>query len=174
MADDKTGSSYVDLVKQREAGAKNSSAESKLDVLLVSAGKLSRERQAAGEALAKEPSRLDVFRETVRTELIPAFRQIQQKYAARGIELWMDASDFLDGGRMLFIEIAIKTYATRLDGTVTETGIAFNEIRAIGGVDGAICSGPMLRIRRLTPEKFREFVCGHIAMLVQSVLRERR
>jgi len=173
LASDKTRGSYKDLVEQCQGGAEGNSVEDKLDALLATASKKPGAKEVPGTS--DDPiSPLDMLRQRLRTELIPAFQEIKEKYADRSIELNMDASDFLQGGRKLVIEFTIRPHSVRLDGTVMDTGIAFNEIRSNGGTAGAISSGPMLRTRLLTPEKFREFICGRIALLVQSILRQRR
>ena len=172
LAINKIRSGYQSLVRKwADPPRDDKSAEEKLDSLLTA-----HNQQSAQDAAAPKqaPSRLDELRRIFRDEMIPAFEEIKQKYGAQGIKLDMDASNFLEGHRKLAIEFSIKSHAVRLDGTVMETGIAFNEVRLIGGVPGAICSGPMLRTRQLTTDQFREFVCGRIALLVRSILRQRR
>jgi len=172
VAIDKLRTSYKSLVKKWATLPQDEmSAEEKLDTLLTADAGRGAEEQNATVA---RPSPLDVFRNQLQEELIPACEEIKQKYAIKGITLEMDASDFLGGGRKLLIEIAMQTHAVHLDGTVMEGGIAFNEIQSTGGVAGAMCSGPMLRTRQLTPDGFREFVCGRIALLVRSILRQQR
>ncbi len=175
MAIDRIRSSYKSLVKKRAvAPQQEKSAEEKLDSLLNVHQQRSGQDQAQDTSGNDQPTRLDVFRSKLREELIPVFEEIKEKYGGQGIALDMDASDFLEGGRRLLIEFRMKSYSVQLDGTVMENGIAFNEIRSTGPIAGAICSGPMLRIRELTPDKFREFICGRIALMVRSILRQKR
>ena len=172
MAIDKIRSSYQSLVKKwADPPHGEKSAEEKLDSLLTTHNREPGQEEAAPKQAV---SRLDDLRRSFREELIPAFEEIKQKYGTQGIKLDMDVSEFLEGRRKLAIEFSIKSHTVRLDGTVMETGIAFNEIRSIGGTPGAICSGPMLRTRQLTPDQFREFICGRIALLVRSILRQKR
>lgn len=174
MAIDRALNSYKNLMKKRaQAPPEQKSSEEKLDALL-NANKQRSDRDQEKNASTGAISRLDAFRNRLREELVPAFEELKQKYDAQGLTLNMEASDFLQGGRKLVIEFRIQTSSVRLEGTVLESGIAFNEIRSHGGVPGAISSGPMLRTRQLTAETFREFVCGRIAMLLRSVLRQKR
>ncbi|MCK4660997.1 MAG: hypothetical protein KAV82_15860 [Phycisphaerae bacterium] len=149
------------------------SAEDRLDALLTVHQWRSRQRLEDNAAAARN-SRIDAFRHKLCDELAPAFEEIKQKYRDQDIKLDLDASDFLSGGRKLVIEFTVQSHSVYLDGTVMESGIAFNEIRSVGGVPGAICSGPMLATRQLTSRGFREFVCNHIALLVRSILRQKR
>lgn len=172
MAMDKLRSSYQSLVQKWTAPQPDEkSAEEKLDTLLTGEPSGPGSEQTVSAA---PTSPLDAFRQRVREELTLVVEEIQRKYALKGIAVHMDADDFLGGGRRLCIEISMQNHAMRLDGTVMEGGIAFNEVRSLDGTPGAICSGPMLRTRQLTPEGFREFVCGRIALLVRSILRQQR
>ncbi|MCP4591310.1 MAG: hypothetical protein GY842_11220 [bacterium] len=162
------------LTKMRgDTNPVSQSSEQSLDSLLSA----HEERAAAARpqsAGGTGDSRMEMFRRRLANELIPAFDELKAKYAEQGLDLKLDASDFLEGGRRLIIEFTWQSQAVRLDGTVTDAGVAFNEIRSAAGVPGAICSGPMLRIHRVTIDDFREFVCAHIAVLVRSVMRLQR
>lgn len=144
-------------------------AESQLDTLLSAL--MRREAQQADPSpLPQEISPFDVLREQFRNELIPIFEELKAKYAASGVILSMDVANFMDGGRQIQIEFVREPYIIRLEGTVTDRAIAFNEIKSTRKVDGAITGGPMIMTRRLTGEKFRGFICERIAALIKSVL----
>ena len=144
-------------------------AESQLDKLLSLL--IRREAQQADPSpLPQEVSPFDLLRDQFRKELIPIFEELSEKYAACGVNLSMDVANFLDGGRQIRIEFFREPYIIRLEGTVTDRAIAFNEIKSTRKVDGAITGGPMLMTRRLTGEKFRGFLCERIAVLIKSVL----
>ena len=174
MAINKLRNSYKNLVKRQAPPVpEKKSSEETLDELLNAHHQ--RSSSASGKTADGAPrSRLDIFRDKLSGELGSAFEELKRKYESQGLVLNLDAEEFLLGGRRLNIEFRLQNYSVRLEGTVLESGIAFNEIRSIGGVAGAISSGPTLRIRDLTADEFREFVCGRIALLLRSVLRERR
>jgi len=148
-------------------------AESRLDTLLSAL--MRREAQQAEKSPPpQEASPFDVLRDQFREELIPVFEEMKEKYAASGVMLSMDVANFLDGGRQIEIEFVREPFIIRLEGTVTDRAIAFNEIKSTRTVDGAITGGPMLMTRRLTGEKFRGFLCERIATLIKSVLAANR
>ena len=148
-------------------------AESRLDTLLSAL--MRREAQQTEKSPPpQEASPFDVLRDQFREELIPVFEEMKEKYAASGVMLSMDVANFLDGGRQIEIEFVREPFIIRLEGTVTDRAIAFNEIKSTRTVDGAITGGPMLMTRRLTGEKFRGFLCERIATLIKSVLAANR
>lgn len=175
MPTDETKSDYQKLVqKWSSPPAAQKSAEQNLDALLAARSGAAAEPVSA---VALEPaaplSWMDALRRLISRELIPVFEDIKAKYESYGIALSMDVSDFLQGGRGVVIKFDTPPRSIELEGTVINEGIAFNEIQSYGGVPGAICSGPMLRVRRLTAEAFRDFICAQLAPLVRTKLRQK-
>lgn len=162
------GEAIVTASAHKESG-QPVEAESQLDTMLASL--IRREAQQADPSpRPQEVSPLDVLREQFRKELIPIFEELSEKYAVSGVNLSMDVANFLDGGRQIRIEFSREPYIIRLEGTVTDRAIAFNEIKSTRKVEGVVTGGPMLMTRRLTGEKFRGFICERIAVLIKSVL----
>jgi hypothetical protein len=106
-------------------------------------------------------------------ELLPVFRELQDKYAGAGFTMEMDVSTFLAGDRELTIEISYKEHRSELCGIVTRSAIAFTEIHYIGDAGGGIRSGPSIRLRNLNGMTFREFICERLAALMRAALRGR-
>lgn len=112
-----------------------------------------------------------VLRERFKDDLIPAFQDLAEKYAADGVTLHMDVALFLSGGHELLIDVQFGNHGIRLLGTVLPNRIAFQKTQYMNNLGAAMTSGPTLRTRDLTREEFREFVCSHISELVRSSLR---
>jgi len=119
------------------------------------------------------PDPIEVFRKQLVSTLIPTFVEISEKYAASGIAMEMDASKLLGGGREIQFRFSVGQWRTELLGTVTSDVLAFQEIRHTPEMQGEITSGPMLRLRRLNAEIFREFICERLAMVLRSAIRRR-
>ena len=111
---------------------------------------------------------LERLRDMFAEKLIPSVRSIEQRYADKGIGVHMDASDFLGGGRGLYIEIEFKDYRLVLEGTVMEDAIAFLVTRFSGDSGGIVIGGPTLRTRHLCEKVFADFLYDHIIKLVKS------
>jgi hypothetical protein len=174
VAIEKIRAGYRNLIKKwSDPPLDVTTAEEKLDALLTAANERAKAHAARGTAEAVLTP-LEAFRKKLGEELIPVFDDLARKYAAQGLTLKLDATDFLSGGRKLTIEVSIQTDSLRLDGTVLENGVAFNELRSSGGVPGAIASGAMLRTRLITAEAFREFLCAQMAAFLRSILHQRR
>jgi hypothetical protein len=109
----------------------------------------------------------------MQAELIPTFVELVEKYAPSGLTLHMDASKFLEGGREIRFEFGAGQYRIMLAGTITEDAIAFHETRYTPEVHGKLVSGPMLRLKNLTVQTFRDFVCERLSILLKSALRRR-
>lgn len=170
MADTKRPSSYQQLVQKVTPSFTGSkSTESELDALL---GSLSR-ADAGGEKPAPPPKvdRIQQLRELVMNELIPAFVQLVDKYAAHGISMDMDASNLLQGGREIRFEFRLGDFRTQLAGTATSDTIAFQETRYHPHMRGELVSGPMLSLRRLDVNTFREFICERLTILARSATK---
>ena len=166
------GSAFQRLVERNVAPDPSpQSSESELDSLL---GVLENRRRRANLAVEDGgPDPIQALRELTLHELTPIFAELKEKYAARGILLDMDATNFLEGGREIRFEFRLDEYRSRLLGTVTEEAIAFHETRHAPDLDGELVSGPMLRLRHLTGQTFREFVCERLALLLRTALRRR-
>jgi len=148
--------------------------EGKLDALFeLHEQEQTRARQRAEAQLAQETP-IDRLRNIVKTQLVEAFKQMQAKYAAKGVRMQFDPRDFLAGGRNLRIILTYCKTGIRLDGVVTHSVIAFSRTQFSESDRGGVTSsGPSLRVRDLDADAFRTFVCEQMAQLVQLVMRQR-
>ncbi len=171
MPDPKQPSNYQQLIKKMapsSSGAKTTEGE--LDALL---GSLHRQEQRTeAPAPSAKVDRIQLLRELVMNELIPAFVELVDKYAPRGISMDMDASNLLQGGREIRFEFRLADYRTQLAGTATSDPIAFQETRYHPSRRGELVSGPMLSLRRLDANLFREFICERLTILARSAMRK--
>jgi len=151
--------------------ALNRSAESDLDVLLASFKQKGSDGNGGEVAVAQDP--IQALREQIIRDLIPCFLELVEKYGRSGVQLQMDASNLLDGGRELKFEFSIGEYRSELIGTVTSDVIAFHEVRSAPDIHGQLLAGPMLRLKQLSPKTFREFVCERLAMLLKQASRRK-
>ena len=143
-------------------------AEGQLDSLLEHM----RERTEQGiGAEGRGSDRIQAFRKLLISELIPVFVELLEKYSRNGLAMQMDASNFLEGGREIRFEFALGEYRSQLHGTVTGDGVAFHEVRYSPDFHGELTAGPMLHIRNLTAEIFREFICERLALLIKLAMR---
>ncbi len=124
------------------------------------------------EQRESEPDVVDVFRGMMRQVYMPIFETLRGKYASKGISMELDADEFLGGGPSLRIKFSYGDLTMDLDGTVMRGGVAFYIVRGVGSKKGALVSGPMLRIRNLTAENFREFIVGHLSQLIKDAIRQ--
>ncbi len=145
--------------------------EDELDSLIPSL--IERQKQVSSQTGGHDPDRIRALRELTLREFIPIFVELVEKYSESGMTMQMDASNFLEGGRELRFAFGIGEYRTELLGTVTTEAIAFHETRYSPEVTGELVSGPMLRLRNLNGEIFRDFVCDRLMVLVRSVMRRR-
>jgi hypothetical protein len=145
-------------------------AEHELDTLLVSMRDRA-ERQATTETKAND--RIHQFRQSLVTEYIPVFIELVEKYSRNGLSMQMDASNVLEGGRELKFEFALGEFRSQLHGTVTSEGVAFHEVKYSPDFHGELTAGPMMRIRNLTADGFREFVCERLTHLTRMAMRRR-
>ena len=159
---------FVAKVKGTSSPPKPSCAESKLDSLLFERDEREKNRDAGS---VPPVSPLDRLRHQMIADFCPLVDDLAAKYVTCGIALRMDITDFLAGGRGINIAIDFQGQGLRLTGIATDVGIAFQETRVHQGIDGTITSGPMLRTRNLTNDRFRGFICDHIAALVRVVDR---
>lgn len=119
--------------------------------------------------LQRDP--VQTLRQLMITEFIPIFVELVEKYSKTGISLQMDASNLLEGGRELRFEFGIGECRTHLLGTVTADAIAFHQTRFSPDVQGELVSGPMLRLRHLDGDGFRNFVCERMTILLRDASR---
>lgn len=162
---------YQDLLKQNANPSTHADRlpEEELDQLLSGV-------RSDGAEPAESPFRADPLRrlrELTIQDLIPVFTQLVEKYSSSGISMRMDVSDFLEGGREMRFEFAIGNHRTVLLGTVTTEAIAFHETRYSPTINGELVSGPMLRLRGLNADAFRQFICQRLAVLLRAMLRTR-
>ncbi|MBI1825338.1 MAG: hypothetical protein HY287_13720 [Planctomycetes bacterium] len=147
------------------------SAENDLDALLNSYRQKSAEPGAGEAAMVQDP--IQALREQIIRDLIPCFLELVEKYCRSGVQLQMDASNLLDGGRELKFEFSLGDYRSELQGTVTTDVIAFHEVRSAPDIHGQLLAGPMLRLKQLSPKTFREFVCERLALLLKQASRRK-
>lgn len=145
-------------------------AEHELDTLLEHLRDRS-ERQRTAEARVND--RIQKFREELITCYIPVFIELVEKYSKNGLSMQMDASNVLEGGRELKFEFALGEFRSQLHGTVTSEGVAFHEVKYTPDFHGELTAGPMLRLRNLTGELFREFICERLSALLRMSMRRR-
>jgi len=143
--------------------------EGELDTLITLLG--DRKAKAAERTATVVPDPIQVLRERTVKEYIPVFVEMMEKYSKSGVAMEMDASNLLQGGREIKFEFTVGEYRSVLQGTVTTEGIAFHETRYAPDIQGELTSGPMLRLRSLTGDTFRDFVCERLAILVRTALR---
>ncbi|UCC29729.1 MAG: hypothetical protein JSU86_16180 [Phycisphaerales bacterium] len=163
--------SYRELVRQvHPPSAKPArKPEEELDSLIT----LLKERQqrAADQNAGLDPDQIQTLRELTINELVPIFVELMEKYSKSGISMHMDASNFLEGGREIKFEFGLGQHRAQLHGTVTTEAIAFHETRQTPDVHGELVSGPMVRLRALNGEKFRNFICERLAQLLRTAVR---
>ncbi len=159
-------STYQELVASLKPGvARPNSAEAQLDSLITTMR--DRERRAKESAVAAAPDPIQVLRDQVVTQFIPMFVELVEKYTAVGMSMQMDASNLLEGGREIAFEFGMNDYRIQLQGTVTQSSIAFHEVRHSPDVQGQLMAGPMLRLRHLDAAAFRDFVCERLTVLLR-------
>ncbi|MBI4718239.1 MAG: hypothetical protein HY763_10570 [Planctomycetes bacterium] len=168
-------SEFHRLVQRSNAasGSSQRNAERELESLLSTLDARSPQPARPSRPTAAAPDRVQALRDLMRDELIPIFAELVEKYAKNGITMEMDASNLLEGGREIHLEFRMGDYRTQLDGTATNEAIAFNETRYSPQMRGELVSGPMLSLRQLTPQAFREFVCERLTLLLRSAVRKR-
>ncbi|MGB2986573.1 MAG: hypothetical protein WBE26_11900 [Phycisphaerae bacterium] len=166
-------SSYRELVQQTPAPSDppTRNPEEELDSLLSALD--GRREQTADRNAGFSADPIQRLRELTLSELVPVFVELVEKYSQSGISLQMDASNFLQGGREIKFEFGIGGWRSHLQGTVTADAIAFHEARFTPDVHGELLSGPMLRVRGLNADTFRNFVCERLTVLLRSVMRRR-
>ena len=145
------------------------SVEDDLDALV--AAWQERERQRSAPSPPDKPDAIQTLRDLTRSEFIAIFVELMEKYSQAGISMEMDASNFLEGGREITFEFGFGEYRIKLHGTVTTEAIAFHETRYAPDVRGELTSGPMLRLRHLNGQMFREFLCERLTILLRTVMR---
>lgn len=172
LSKDINPTTYQQLVASLKGRAHTpQTSEAQLDTLLATIQE--RERKAREAASKPAPDPIQSLRELVVQELIPVFVELVEKYSDHGIAMQMDASNLLEGGRELAFEFGLGNCRMQLQGTVTQDSIAFHEVRHSSEVQGQLMAGPMLRLRHLDPNSFREFVCDRLTMLLRFAGRRK-
>jgi len=146
-------------------------AERSLDSLLSALEE--RQKNPKPGAAAAAPDAIHLLRELVVAELVPAFVELVEKYSRPGINLQMDASNLLEGGREICFEFSVGEYRSQLQGTATADAIAFHEVRYSPDIQGQLAAGPMLRLKQLNAKTFREFVCERLSLLLRAASRRK-
>ncbi len=162
---------YAQLVRRvAPASRKQPPPEQDLDLLLDQL----EEKKARSDPDQQPPKAdpIEKLRESMLAEYIPIFVELSEKYAKSKVALEMDASNLLQGGRELKIAFSISGYRTDLLGTVTTEAIAFHLTHHTPDTGAQIASGPLLSLRRLNPKTFRDFICGQLALLVRTAMRQ--
>jgi len=154
----------------RGDGAREYNAERELDSLL---GQMRDQTVQPHAAETKAKDRIQKFREDLINEYIPVFVELVEKYSKNGLSMQMDASNVLEGGRELKFEFALGEFRSQLHGTITSEGVAFHEVKYSPDSHGELASGPMLRLRNLTADQFRDFICERLAFLTRLAIRRR-
>ena len=159
----------------RRSKAKNSArgeGEVKLDSLLDQHTRQEEEEKLRLQRSSQKLDPMDRIRELFENELMPAFDELREKYRDKEVSLELDALGLLRGGREIVIDVEYAGIGMRFDGTVMSNVIAF-QLTQYSKQDpsGITASGPTLRIRDLTPDKFRDFTCQRIASLVHAVIQ---
>ena len=138
-----------------------------LDSLLTG---LNRSKPDQGLAEDNSTDSIQNLRGITLNELVPAFVELVEKYSATGISMQMDASSFLEGGREIKLEFGLQGHRLQMLGTVTTEAIAFHETRYSPNRNAELLSGPMLRLRGLNGEVFRQFICERLTLLIRDVM----
>lgn len=163
-------SRYGQLIQQNNGSSRRRiSATEELDKLVTRMDQAPNPRLDAAAGFKSDP--VETLRVQIIDEFAPAFQELIDKYAPSGISLELDASDFLAGGRTLKMSFKHGEHRSLLEGTVTSDMVAFLETRYSPCCDGQLLRGPALRLRGLTVDKFREFVCQRLAILLKLAIK---
>lgn len=147
--------------------------EMELDALLNRLNVQAPEPIAPTGSAAETEDLVEKARQLFAGELTQTLEEMSSKYAAKGITITMDAQPFLNGGREMKIEMSFGPHSCQLIGTITQDAIAFQEIRRSPCVNGELMSGPRLRLRALTKQVFRDFICERLTVLIRTASRQR-
>ncbi len=155
---------------KHDAQKSNSSLEKTLDSLL-GPGESAPSEQTPATADAK-PSPIDTLRNLLEEELLHAVEDFALRYQEKGIAVSIDCSEFLSGeSRTIVVDVGFGSLRCKLEGLVTQDGIAFQESRFVSGVAGTVTAGPMLRLRGLTAELFVNYIYDRTISLVHEAKR---
>lgn len=172
VANDLSPTTYQQLVASLKRHApRPQTSEAQLDTLLATIQERDRKAREAASQPVVDP--IQTLRELVVQQLIPVFVELVEKYSEHGISMQMDASNLLEGGRELAFEFGLAGCRMQLQGTVTQDSIAFHEVRHSTEVQGQLMAGPMLRMRHLDANTFREFICDRLTMLLRFAGRRK-
>ena len=160
------------LRRAKAKSAARGASEAKLDSLLEQHARKLRDEELKKENNSPKSDPMENIRDLFETELMPAFDDLREKYRKNDISLELDALKLLQGGREIVIDIEYGGVGMRFDGTVMTNVIAFQLTRySTRDPAGITASGPTLRVRGLTADKFRDFICQRIAALIQAVMQ---
>ena len=119
-----------------------------------------------------KPSPIDSLRQMLIDELFHAVEEFALRYQDKGIAVSVDCEAFLnDNSRNIIIDLGFGSLRCKLEGLVTQDGIAFQESRFVSGVAGTVTAGPMLRFRGLTTESFVNYLYDRTISLVHEAKR---
>jgi hypothetical protein len=165
-----TQSQYRQLIEKTKPGQPSrKSAEGELDRMLAV---LEEEKRAEKRPQSKtKADPLQMLREQMIREFVPIFVELVEKYSKSGLAMHMDASNLLEGGREIEFEFGMGGVRIELQGTVTSDSIAFHEVRNAPHIEGQLVAGPMLRLKSLNGQTFRDFVCARLALLIKLASR---
>ncbi len=167
---DRPLSQYQQLIQRTQPpSASKKTAEGELDRLLQLMEQ--RRNDDRSQRIQDRADPIQLLRQFTIKELVPAFVELVEKYSKSGMAMHMDASNLLEGGRDMRFEFALAEHRIELQGTVTTDAIAFHELRTSPHVQGQMIAGPMLRLKQLTPDTFREFICARLAQLIRFASR---
>lgn len=154
--------------RDRSASSGSRDLECTLDSLLNKDGKQQGQAEPMKDTPPPPKSPIDEMRDCVTQRLIPLALSVADRYCDKGIDLILDASDLLGGGRGITIEITFKGSRLILEGTVMPESIAFNETHYTCDGGGTVSGGPTLRGPGLSDEGFADFLYQRIIAQVRA------
>lgn len=172
MSQTATSTGFREFIRRHQGqGVVAESAEAQLDGLLQL--RLSRDRaDVAGKTTG--PDHFEEFRRRMLEDIVPMLEDLAAKYEPHGIILSWSLGQLMVGGRQFTFDIFFAEQRLSLRGAVGRDVVGFEQIRSRGQGPGEMVSGLMLRIKTLTADVMRDFVCGHILSLVRAVMRQER
>ena len=118
-----------------------------------------------------EPSPLDELRAEFRERFVPLVEKIAGQYSPKGVTVAMNATDFLEGGRTVVIDIAFGGYRIVHEGTVMADSIAFSEVRYVPNGGETVTAGQTIRGRQLSEQGIADFILKVVASLIRAANR---
>lgn len=131
-----------------------------------------RKAKSAGQPPNKpEPSPLDQLRDKFREEFVPLVERIASQYGPKGVSVSMNAENFLEGGRIIVIDVAFGGFRIVQEGTVMPDSIAFSEVHHAPNRGETMSAGQTIRGRQLTEEGMSDFILKSAASLIRAANR---